>query len=90
MTCRSCGSTIADKAIVCYRCGTPTADPATAAAPARRPRPFPRLAMLAILAILALSAWTLVRSEAGAQARWVAGGGAAAALLGSGWLARRR
>ena len=24
MTCRSCGTTIADKAIVCYKCGTPT------------------------------------------------------------------
>ena len=29
MTCRSCSATIDDKAIVCYRCGTPTADPAT-------------------------------------------------------------
>ena len=28
MTCRSCGATIADKAIVCYRCGAPTAQPA--------------------------------------------------------------
>ena len=27
MTCRSCGADIADKAIVCYRCGTPTAEP---------------------------------------------------------------
>ena len=26
MTCRHCGIEIADKAIVCYRCGTPTAD----------------------------------------------------------------
>ncbi|NQW02755.1 MAG: hypothetical protein HQ485_01870 [Acidobacteria bacterium] len=26
MTCRSCGTSIADKAIVCFRCGVPTAD----------------------------------------------------------------
>jgi hypothetical protein len=26
VTCRSCGTTIAEKAIVCYKCGTPTAD----------------------------------------------------------------
>lgn len=26
MTCRHCAAEIADKAIVCYRCGTPTAD----------------------------------------------------------------
>jgi hypothetical protein len=24
VTCRSCGATIAEKAIVCYKCGTPT------------------------------------------------------------------
>ena len=38
MICSSCGATIADKAIVCYRCGTPTAIPATA----RPDRPGPR------------------------------------------------
>ena len=39
MTCRACGAIIAVKAIVCYKCGTPTADvpevsrvPATSAA----------------------------------------------------------
>jgi len=26
VTCRHCAAEIADKAIVCYRCGTPTAD----------------------------------------------------------------
>jgi hypothetical protein len=28
MICRNCGTEIADKAIVCYRCGTGTAEPA--------------------------------------------------------------
>lgn len=27
MKCRNCGTEIADKAIVCYRCGTATTDP---------------------------------------------------------------
>jgi hypothetical protein len=27
MICRNCGTEIADKAIVCYRCGTGTSDP---------------------------------------------------------------
>ena len=26
MVCRSCGIEIADKALICYRCGTPTTD----------------------------------------------------------------
>ena len=24
MTCKNCGTQIADKALICYRCGTPT------------------------------------------------------------------
>jgi len=27
MTCRKCGTQIADKAIICYKCGTATAEP---------------------------------------------------------------
>ena len=36
MTCGHCGATIADRAIVCYKCGTPTAVPAAPVRPARR------------------------------------------------------
>ena len=35
MQCRSCGTEIADKAIVCYRCGAGTTDPV------RKPVPLP-------------------------------------------------
>lgn len=27
MICRHCGTDIADKALICYRCGNPTAEP---------------------------------------------------------------
>ena len=37
MRCRQCGTEIADKAIVCYRCGAATTDPIYKAAPAGRP-----------------------------------------------------
>ena len=37
MVCGSCGANIADKAIVCYRCGAPTAAPARAAAAGSAP-----------------------------------------------------
>lgn len=44
MICRNCGTEIADKAIVCYRCGTATAGPRmTPGAP-----PKPRRARLAV------------------------------------------
>ena len=35
MQCRSCGTEIADKAIVCYKCGAGTTDPV------RKPVPLP-------------------------------------------------
>jgi hypothetical protein len=38
MQCTNCGATIADKAIVCYRCGTPTAVPPPPARPEARGR----------------------------------------------------
>lgn len=36
MQCRHCGTEIADKAIVCYRCGAATTDPVRRPAPIRR------------------------------------------------------
>ena len=35
MQCRNCGTEIADKAIVCYRCGTATTDPVRKAVPVK-------------------------------------------------------
>ena len=43
MNCRNCGTEIADKAIVCYRCGTATTDPVRQA----RPDPLPPALALA-------------------------------------------
>ena len=55
MHCRQCGTEIADKAIVCYRCGTATTDPV------RKPAHLPRrggnlgpLIGLALLVVLGL------------------------------------
>jgi hypothetical protein len=54
MQCRHCGTEIADKAIVCYRCGAPTAEPA-APPPARGRRlVIPVRAAIALLIIAAL------------------------------------
>ena len=54
MKCRNCSAEIAEKAIVCYRCGTPTADLAEVprhAPPARRGR----LALVIVLVLVALA-----------------------------------
>jgi hypothetical protein len=60
MTCGVCGATIADKAIVCYRCGTPTAVPGSPAPDvgrqpqASRPRRSPLAAFVAVMLGVAL------------------------------------
>jgi hypothetical protein len=54
MLCRNCGIEIADKAIVCYRCGTATADPVRKPAEIRRRRPG--VVPIVVLILLALAA----------------------------------
>jgi hypothetical protein len=57
MLCRSCGTEIADKAIVCYRCGAATTDPVRKPVQLRRGRrglaPLVLLILLILLAVLA-------------------------------------
>ena len=52
MKCRSCSAEIDAKAIVCYRCGTPTADPA--AAP-KRVAPPKRTGIWVVAAIIVIA-----------------------------------
>jgi len=75
MICRECGATIADKAIVCYRCGTATTEAKFKAPPARRPWSAINLvsSVLAVilLALLALYMQSFVAVGAPATARWL-------------------
>lgn len=54
MICRNCGTEIADKAIVCYRCGTPTTESLRKPADIRRQRGW--LFPLVALVLLTLAA----------------------------------
>ena len=55
MQCRKCGAEIADKAIVCYRCGTSTTEPVrTAVRLKRRRSPLLSVVVAAVLLLLAL------------------------------------
>ena len=91
MICRQCGTEIADKAIVCYRCGTATAEPVRRPAPAAPgSRVGVGLVMAAImLAIIAAAVVLLPRTPEG----WPRAAGYAAVVLvtfGAVTLARRR
>jgi uncharacterized integral membrane protein len=61
MICRNCGTEIADKAIVCYRCGTGTKEPLRKPAEIRRKR-APVWVVLIVLVIVVLLALFLARN----------------------------
>jgi hypothetical protein len=57
MQCRQCGTEIADKALICYRCGTATTEAKFKPAPlGRRRSPVGVFAALATVAALAAAA----------------------------------
>lgn len=56
MQCRSCGTEIADKAIVCYRCGAGTTDPVRKPVPIGPARRRPSLVVAILPLVLALVA----------------------------------
>ena len=52
MQCRNCGTEIADKALICYKCGTATTE--AKYQPARLPRSSSRSGLIATVIALAL------------------------------------
>ncbi|MCC7009163.1 MAG: hypothetical protein IT184_10125 [Acidobacteria bacterium] len=91
MTCGTCGATIADKAIICYRCGAPTSTPV-----AKHPQAARRRTSWAGIAAAGVAAAGLAAfgaSQPFESPEQIGGlAGAAAALLGGGllwWRGRR-
>lgn len=70
MLCRSCGTEIADKALVCYRCGAATTDPTVkppSGAPARSSASL--VASIIALVLIGLFALYMVRTPAAGASR---------------------
>jgi hypothetical protein len=79
MLCRQCGTEIADKALICYRCGTATSEPKfkPPSGTPRRSGSASLLASVLALALLVLFALYLGRIATGGIPRlvsWVAAG----------------
>ena len=55
MQCRNCGTDIADKALICFRCGVATAEPQLQAAASAR-KSSSRVNLLAAVVVLVLLA----------------------------------
>ena len=75
MQCRTCHAEIADKALVCYRCGTATTEATFKAPAARRPRSSAGLVAsilaLVLLALFALYMKRMVTVGAPNVLRWI-------------------
>jgi len=63
MKCRSCGTEIADKALICYRCGTATTEAKYQPYVAPRGRRTPTIVVtVLVVALLVLLAFFLLNS----------------------------
>ena len=64
MQCRKCGTDIAEKALICYRCGTATTEAKHQPyqAPGARATPIVAYALIAVV-VLVLLAWFLLHSS---------------------------
>ena len=75
MKCRQCGIDIADKALICYRCGTATTEPAFKAPGARNKRSSASLLVnilaIVLLALCALYMASFATGGAPDLLRWV-------------------
>jgi hypothetical protein len=90
MQCRHCGTDIADKAIVCYRCGAPTAEPVGSPPNARgRHLIIPVIAAIAILVIGALYMAMAARGNTPPLLNWAMLVLAAVIVVWRFWVSRR-
>jgi hypothetical protein len=86
MLCRHCGTEIADKAIVCFRCGAGTTEPVRRAAKIAPRRP-PLVALVIMAALLGLAIYLAQASRTAANpevfelAAGLCGGAALTVLL---------
>lgn len=83
MLCRQCGTEIADKAIICFRCGAGTSDPVRQPARIkRRTSPWLSLVIILVLVLLALYLGQASRTAADPdRLQTIAGVCAGAALM---------
>ncbi len=82
MQCRKCGTEIADKALICYKCGTATTEAKY------QPAPLPSkssssglIATVIALALLVAAALYIERISAAGSQQWVTYVAVAAAIL---------
>jgi hypothetical protein len=82
MQCRSCGATIADKALICYKCGTATTEAKYQPAPLPAGRSRSGLVPTVIaLAVLLAAALYIERVSSADTSQWITYVAVAAAVI---------
>ncbi len=81
MLCRNCGATIADKALICYRCGTPTTEAKYQPVQLRRSSRASLVATVIALVLIAVLFVVMGRVATGDTSQYVRYGAVAVAVL---------
>jgi hypothetical protein len=90
VVCGECGATIADKAIICYRCGAPTETPVTRHPEAGRgARRFPVVPAVSLLLASTL-AWFSIEADPASIEQYGLGAAAAVSGIAGAWRLLRR
>ncbi len=71
MICKRCGTEIADKALICYRCGAATTDPVYKPATVPRRSSLSLIVSVLALALLVVLALYMGRAASGEAPRYV-------------------
>jgi hypothetical protein len=85
MVCRQCGTEIADKALICYRCGTATSEPRVTPPPKGGRRPAARGPIVLALLVLVVAALFMGQLASPGLPREVGYALTAAGVLALGW-----
>jgi hypothetical protein len=88
--CRNCGIEIADKALICYRCGTATTEAKFKPAAAKRRSSSPLVASVIALVLLLMAALYIERTVAAETPRLLGWAAVAVAVAGVAILAYAR
>ena len=81
MQCRSCHAEIADKALICYKCGTATTEAKYQPAAVRSSSRSGLIATVVALALLVAAALYIERVSSADTSRWVSYGAVAVAVI---------
>ena len=81
MQCRKCGTEIADKALICYKCGTATTEAKYQPPPARSSSRFGLIATVIAIVLIVVMFVVMGRVATGETSQWLRAAAVAVAVV---------